>query len=154
MDRAKANAVEGWESLFRAQVAVLRRLRDGFRGAEISLGEYDVLYNLTRFPGGRLRLRELNQNVLLTQPSLSRLVERMEQRGLVRRERDAADGRGTVVVMTDEGAAVQRRVGREHAEAISRYVGGPLGAEELRELQRLCDNLRFAQGEIDDWPGD
>lgn len=152
MDRASANAVEGWESLFRAQVAVLRRLREGFRGAELSFGEYDVLYNLTRFPGGKLRLRELNQHILLTQPSLSRLVERMEQRGLVRRERDAADGRGTVVAMTDEGSAVQRRVGREHAAAIVQYVGGALNAEDLHELRRLCDLLRFAQQEIADCP--
>lgn len=150
MDRAKAYAVEGWESLFRAQVSLLRRFREKFRGSELSLGEYDVLYNLSRFPGRRLRLRELNQNILLTQPSLSRLVERMEQRGLVSRERDAEDGRGTVVVMTDAGAAEQRRVGREHAEAIARYVGGALEPAELRELRRLCDKLRFAQPEISD----
>lgn len=150
MDRAKAAAVEGWESLFRAQVAVLRRFRVNFRGAELSLGEYDVLYNLTRFPGRRLRLHELNQHILLTQPSLSRLIERMEQRGLVRRERDADDGRGTVVVMTDEGADVQLRVAREHADAIVRYVGGALSPDELHVLRQLCDKLRFAQPGITD----
>lgn len=150
MDRDKARAVEGWESLFRAQVAVLRRFKQNLRGAELSLGEYDVLYNLTRFPGGRLRLNELNAHILLTQPSLSRLVERMEQRGLVRRERDAADGRGTVVVMTEQGAEIQHRVGKEHAESIVRYVGGALTPDELSTLRQLCDKLRFAQPGIDD----
>lgn len=150
MHRDKAAAVEGWESLFRAQVTVLRRFRQNFRGAELSLGEYDVLYNLTRFPGNRLRLHELNQNILLTQPSLSRLVERMEQRGLVRRERDAEDRRGTVVVMTDKGAEMQRQAGRDHADAIARYVGGALTTDELQALRELCDKLRFAQAEIPD----
>lgn len=150
VDRAKAYAVEGWESLFRAQVAVMRRFKRNFRSADLSMGEYDVLYNLTLFPGRRLRLHELNKHILLTQPSLSRLVERMEQRGLVRRERDIDDGRGTVVVMTDHGAELQLRVGREHAEAIALYVGTALNAEELRALRMLCDKLRFAQPGIAD----
>jgi DNA-binding MarR family transcriptional regulator len=152
VNRAKVSAaVDGWESLFRAQVAVLRRLREQFRGAEVSFGEYDVLYNLSRFPGKRLRLRELNQHILLSQPSLSRLVERMEQRGLVRREPDADDGRGTIVAMTEQGATVQRRVGREHAAAIAHYVGAGLDADELHQLQQLCDKLRFAQAGVPDF---
>lgn len=150
MDRGQASALEGWESLFRAQVALLRRFKQNFRGAELALGDYDVLYNLSRFPGGRLRLHELNQHILLTQPSLSRLVERMEQRGLVRRERDPDDKRGTVVVMTELGVAMQHKVGREHADAIVRYVGGALTPDELRTLRRLCDKLRFSQAEIAD----
>lgn len=150
MSRGRAEAVAGWESLFRAQVTVLRRFRRNFRGAELSLGEYDVLYNLTLFPGRRLRLWELNEHILLSQPSLSRLVERMEQRGLVRRERDPDDRRGTYVVMTEEGSAAQRRVGREHADAIVRYVGAALTEDELRTLRRLCDKLRAAQPGIPD----
>lgn len=143
-------AVAGWESLFRAQVAVLRRFKENFKTAEISFGEYDVLYNLTRFPAGRLRLHELNAHILLTQPSLSRLVERMEAHGLVLRQRDPLDRRGTVVVITDYGREVQRRVGREHGASITRYVGGALTDEELVTLGRLCDKLRAAQAEIPD----
>jgi DNA-binding MarR family transcriptional regulator len=131
-------------------VAVLRRLKLDFRQAEITLGEYDVLYNLTLFPGQRLRLNELNKQILLTQPSLSRLIDRMAADGLVRRERDADDRRGTVVALTDHGLQVQRRVGREHARAIRRYVGGALSDDELATLGRLCDKLRGAQVEIPD----
>ncbi|MGH3949008.1 MAG: MarR family winged helix-turn-helix transcriptional regulator [Pseudonocardiaceae bacterium] len=148
MKRSTTQAVHGWESLFRAQVAVLRRFRENFRTAEITFGEYDVLYNLTRFPGGRLRLRELNENILLTQPSLSRLVERMEAGGLVLRQRDPLDGRGTMVGLTDYGREVQRRVGREHAAAIVRYVGGALTEDELVTLGLLCEKLRAAQADI------
>lgn len=143
-------AVQGWESLFRAQVAVLRRFKENFRHAEISFGEYDVLYNLTRFPDGRLRLNELNEHILLTQPSLSRLVERMESSGLVLRQRDPLDRRGTIVAITDYGRQMQRRVGREHAAAIARYVGGALDEDELVVLGRICDKLRAAQPGIPD----
>lgn len=146
----RSQALESWESLFRAQVAVFRRLRDDFRGAELTLSEYDVLYNLTLFDGHRLRLHELNEHIVLTQPSLSRLIERMEKRGLVRRKRDPEDRRGTIVIMTDYGLEVQRRVGHDHADSIARYVGGGLTVAELRTLRDLCEKLRAAQRDITD----
>ncbi|WP_020666640.1 MarR family winged helix-turn-helix transcriptional regulator [Amycolatopsis nigrescens] len=147
MPRTKS-AVPAWESLFRAQVAVIRRLQRAHRGAEVPMREYDVLYNLSRFPDTGLRLRELNEHILLNQSSLSRLVERMEEDGLVSRSGDAGDRRGTVVRLTGHGLAVQRRIGREHAAAIGKYVGGALTADELRTLHRLCEKLRLAQESI------
>lgn len=150
MDRARVEAVQTWESLFRAQVAVVRRLREHFKDAEVTLGEYDVLYNLTLFPGKRMRLHVLNENIVLTQPSLSRLVERMEAKRLVRREPDPQDGRGTVVVLTEQGLAVQRRVGRAHAGHIERYMAAGLDADDLAMLRTLCEKLRLAQQEVSD----
>ncbi|MEC3982671.1 MarR family winged helix-turn-helix transcriptional regulator [Amycolatopsis sp. H20-H5] len=149
MPRTKSATV-AWESLFRAQVTLGRRLNRAARGSEVSMRVYDVLYNLTRFPEGRLRLHELNEHILLDQSSLSRLVERMESDGLVARAADPQDRRGTVVELTAEGAAVQKRVGRDYAAAIGHYVGGALTGEELRTLQRLCDKLRAGQDGIAD----
>jgi DNA-binding MarR family transcriptional regulator len=105
---------------------------------------------LSRCPEKRARLRDLNREVLLSQPSLSRMVERMETAGLVAREPDRADGRGTVVVLTDAGIEMQRTVGRRHAASIRRYVGPALSDDELRTLQDLCDKLRLAQESIPD----
>jgi DNA-binding MarR family transcriptional regulator len=141
------NAVRAWESLFRAQVAVMRRLRR--QKTDVSLRDYDVLYNLSRFPLG-LRLRELNEHILLDQSSLSRLVERLEAEGLLTRSPDPADRRATVVRLTEEGLVLQRRLGRAHAAAIARYVGDALDEDELRTLRRLCDKLRAAQRTIPD----
>jgi DNA-binding MarR family transcriptional regulator len=143
-------ATTAWESLFRAQVSVIRRLNARARGYELSLREYDVLYNLSRFPRGRLRLHELNEHILLDQSSLSRLVERMAADGLVARLSDPDDRRGTIVELTARGAAAQKRVGAQHVEVIGRYVGGALTADELRTLQRLCEKLRVAQADIPD----
>ncbi|MCU1547786.1 MAG: transcriptional regulator [Arthrobacter sp.] len=78
-------AAETWESLFRAQVAVMRRLQAGPAFKRLAVNEYDVLFTLSRCPSGWLRLNELNDHVLLSQSSLSRLVERLEKRGLVER---------------------------------------------------------------------
>jgi DNA-binding MarR family transcriptional regulator len=141
----KAVAVDAWESLFRAQVSVLRQLQIEFPSEELSLNEYDVLFNLQRHPERRLRIRELNRHLLLTQPSVSRLVDRLAQRDLVSKETDPDDGRGTIVQLTDAGYDLFRRVASIHAESISHRVGEVLTTDELRELTALCDKLRLGR---------
>jgi DNA-binding MarR family transcriptional regulator len=139
-------AAETWESLFRAQVAVMRRLQAGPAFRKVALNEYDVLFTLSRCPSGWLRLNELNDNVLLSQSSLSRLVERLEKRGLVVRMAAPNDGRGVLLKLTDEGAALQKEIGREHVRDISSLVGPALTAAEQKELRRLTEKLRHSVG--------
>ncbi|MEO8282778.1 MAG: MarR family winged helix-turn-helix transcriptional regulator [Pseudarthrobacter sp.] len=139
-------AAETWESLFRAQVAVMRKLQAGKAFKNVAINEYDVLFTLSRCPSGWLRLNELNDHVLLSQSSLSRLVERLEKRGLVVRQPAPDDGRGVLLKLTDEGAALQKEIGREHVRDISSLVGPALTAAEQKELQRLTDKLRNAVG--------
>ena len=136
-------AVDAWEALFRAQVAVLRQLHDEFPSDEVSFNEYDVLFNLARQPGRGSRLRDLNRHLLLTQPSVSRLVDRLVGRDLVTKQPDPADGRGTIVSLTTTGYSVFRKVAMVHAESISARVGGTLTIDELRTLTVLCDKLRL-----------
>jgi DNA-binding MarR family transcriptional regulator len=135
-------AAETWESLFRAQVAVMRRLQSGPAFKDLALNEYDVLFTLSRCPSGWLRLNELNDNVLLSQSSLSRLVERLAKRGLVERRPAPDDGRGVLVKLTDEGAELQKQIGREHVRDIAALVSPALTAAEQRELLRLTEKLR------------
>ena len=139
----KSLAVDAWEALFRAQVSVLRQLNTEFPTEELSLNEYDVLFNLSRQPDRKLRLRDLNKHLLLTQPSVSRLVDRLVTRELVRKEPDPGDGRGTVVCLTAEGHTLFRRVAVIHAESIRRRVGGTLSPDELHQLMALTDKLRL-----------
>src|SRR6478736_4197885 len=65
-------AAVAWEELFRAQVAIMRRLQRDPIWDRLTLREYDVLFTLSRAPEG-LRLRDLGELSLLSQPSLSRL---------------------------------------------------------------------------------
>ncbi|MEJ3405393.1 MarR family transcriptional regulator [Rathayibacter sp. YIM 133350] len=138
----RAAAVNAWESLFRAQVAVMRTLAQEFPSLDISFNEYDVMFNISRQPGRQLRLRELNRHVLLTQPSVSRLVDRLVARRYLEKVNDPSDGRGAIVRLTDAGYDLYRRVAVEHADSISRRVGTMLEPAELSELARLCDKLR------------
>jgi len=138
----KASAVTAWEALFRAQVSVMRSLAAEFPTKDISFNEYDVLFNLSRQPDRKLRLRDLNRHVLLSQPSVSRLIDRLVKRGLLSKCPEAADGRGAEVRMTDAGFDLFRRVAVEHMATISKRFGGTLDTDELRQLTDLCDKLR------------
>jgi len=134
-------AVDAWEALYRAQVAVLRQLRTEFPDGGTSITDYDVLFNLSRQTGHALRIRDLNRHLLLTQPSVSRLLNRLVTRGLVTKSGDPDDARGTVVALTDAGLAEFRRVGARHSRSIAQKMG-TLSAEELVALTGLADKLR------------
>ncbi|WP_312854990.1 MarR family winged helix-turn-helix transcriptional regulator [Agromyces agglutinans] len=142
----RTRTVAAWESLFRAQVTVMRALAAEFPSEVISLNEYDVLFNITRAPGRRLRLKDLNRHVLITQPSVSRLVDRLASRGLVTKTDDPSDGRGTIVAITPAGFELFREVAVKHMDAITRHVGDALDERELAELTELCDRLRVSVG--------
>lgn len=141
-------ATDAWESLFRSQVSLMRRFTADDIWDPISLREYDVLFTLSKCATRKLRLHDLNDEILLSQPSLSRLCERLEKLGYVTRRPDPTDKRGTVVVLTDDGLAVQRDIGRKHAARIRRYVGGVLSDDEMTTLTALCTKLRLGQAGV------
>lgn len=143
----KTLAIDAWESLFRTQVTVLRQLHSEFPSDKLSLNEYDVLFNLTRQPERQLRIRDLNKHLLLTQPSVSRLVDRLAARGLVDKATDPGDGRGTLVRLTDSGFELFRAVAVVHAASIRKRVGGVLSTDELRQLTVLTEKLRTADAD-------
>ena len=138
-------AAEAWEELFRAQVTLMRRFEAGDDFAPLTSREYDVLFQLSRGTDRAMRMRELTELILLSQPSLSRMVDRLAARGFVERRAAPDDARGVVVALTAEGARLQRQIGRTHVRSIRRYVGGALDEEELLTLQRLAHKLRTAQ---------
>ena len=135
-------AVTAWEALFRAQVSVMRYLNSEFPTGELSLNEYDVLFNLSRQPGRQTRMRTLTDHLLISQPSISRLVDRLVARGLAEKVDDPSDARGVIVHLTDLGYASFVRVARGHMGSIYDRVGTNLTDDELRTLTELCDKLR------------
>ena len=105
-DRHPAN--DAWEALLTAHASLMRQFNAQDVWEDLSMKEYDVLYTLSKCPDP-IRLGELNRHVLLSQPALSRMVDRLADRGLVSRSTDPSDGRGVRLALTEEGLAVQRR---------------------------------------------
>jgi DNA-binding MarR family transcriptional regulator len=111
-------AIDAWESLFRAQHEIFGRISTDFEGTGLLQGEYDVLLTVTRAPDLTARLRDVTRNMLISQPSVSRLVDRMVARGLVTKCPDPEDGRGTLVTATESGARAFRSVAIVHGRSI------------------------------------
>jgi DNA-binding MarR family transcriptional regulator len=102
--------------------------------------EYGVLYALSAAPDG-LRINELLADVLLTQPGMSRLIARLEARGLVERADDPDDGRACRVRLTEAGARAQREIGLAHGRHVAQAMTRGLSRDELVQLRDLCRAL-------------
>jgi len=133
-------ANDAWEALLSAHAVLMKRFAAEDIWGDISMREYDVLYTLSKCPVP-VRPSELNRHVLLSQPALSRLADRLAERGFVERKPDPADGRGVLLSLTPAGRALQRQVGRWHARDVARAMTAGLTQGELRQLEAICLKL-------------
>ncbi len=140
-------ANEAWEALLGAHTTLMRRFMADDMWCEVSLHEYDVLYTLSKCPKAQ-RLGELGRHLMLSQPGLSRLVERLVERGLLARQPDPADARATLLSLTEEGSAVQRRVGRAHARSVADAMAARLTPAQMSTLAALAALLNHTEREL------
>lgn len=138
----RALAVETWESLFRSQVSVMRSLASEFPMHGLTFNEYDILFTLSREPGNSARLRVINRRVLLSQPSVSRLVDRLTGRGLLEKRVDPGDKRGAIVTITEEGYRTFLAAAKTHMASIRRILHSSLTEAEMGQLRALTEKLR------------
>lgn len=134
-------ALAAWESLFRAQHELFTEMVQDFDDAHLSQAEYDVLLTVTRAPGVTSRLRDVTANMLISQPSVSRLIDRMVSRGLVAKCADPDDGRGALISATDAGVKAFRTLATVHGRSIAQRMSR-LDDDELRILRDLAEKLR------------
>ena len=136
-------ANDAWEALLAAHAVLIRQFAAEDSWADVQMREYDVLYALSKCREP-MRLSELNRHVLLSQPALSRMVDRLADRGLVSRTTDPSDGRGVRLALTAGGEAVQRRIGRRHGRSVAQSMLAGLTPAELRQLEEFCAKLAAA----------
>ena len=136
-------ANEAWEAMFRAQATLAREFEQAGDWGDFPPREYGVLYALAGEKDG-LRITDLIDDVLLTQAGVSRLVARLQKRGLVERLDDPDDGRACRIVLTEEGRAMQRRLGRMHARHVADVMTRALDSEQLETLRTLSRALTDA----------
>jgi DNA-binding MarR family transcriptional regulator len=131
-----------WRSFLRAHSGVLRELeRELAAEAGMPLGWYDVLLQLVEAPERRLRMAELADRVLLSRSGLTRLIDRLQAEGLVRREPSPDDARGTFTVLTPEGYARLRTAAPVHLAGVRAHWLAHFSDDELRVLGELCARL-------------
>ncbi len=133
-------ANDAWESLLTAHASLMKHFAAEPIWGDLTMREYDVLYTLSKHDEP-MRLFELGRGVLLSQPALSRLVDRLAERGLIERAADPEDGRGVRLALTEAGHEHQRRVGGRHAVDVARAVTAALTDEEMRQLEAIGRKL-------------
>jgi DNA-binding MarR family transcriptional regulator len=147
-DQLPEDALAAWRAFLTAHALITRRIsRDLVAEGLPDLGWYDLLWALRRSPGRRLRVNELAREVVLSPTAMSRFVDRAERAGVVRREPDPADRRALQVALTDEGAALLRRMWPVYERGIERHFAAQLDRSPRRlrgMLERMAASARDA----------
>lgn len=108
----------------------------------LSASSFEVMLRLARSPGERLRMSELSAKCALTNSGLTRVVDRLARRQLVRREPCPTDRRGFFAVLTPEGRAQVVAALPDHLALIDRTLTGVLEADELAALLAALRKVR------------
>jgi len=126
---------DAWRGIIFTHARVLdvvgRRLQEH---SGISLAFLDVLGRLYDAPDGRLRMQELQRRSLFTRSGMTRLVDRVEQAGLVTRERVPGDRRGVSVVITAAGVRMYEEAMRRHVEDLAREFATRMTEKQHRAV--------------------
>ena len=138
-------AVKLWVVLARASGAVARHVEADVTRHNLTGTEFGILEVL--HAKGPLLLGEIQRKVLVTSGGITYLVDRLEEKGLVKREQCPNDRRARYAVLTPEGSALIRRIFPDHARAIARAVQG-LSAAEKATATKLLRRLGLAAAEL------
>ncbi|WP_264212499.1 MarR family winged helix-turn-helix transcriptional regulator [Leisingera thetidis] len=131
-----------WLPLARSHRTILDSVETALKQAGLpGLDWYDLLWELERAGGAGLRPYELRERLLLPQYGVSRLADRLAKAGYLERQTCDGDGRGQVLVLTPEGAAMRARIWTVYSAAMQQAIGGRLAAGEARRLAELLAKL-------------
>ena len=132
-----------WEAFLRTQAAIVRTLeREMMETDGLPLPWYDVLIQLYATPEKRLRMQVLAESVVLSRSGVTRLVDRLEREGLVRREASPEDRRGAYAVLTEEGTRAYLKARPNHYQGIREHFTRHLDTDDLQAMQTALAKLR------------
>jgi DNA-binding MarR family transcriptional regulator len=127
-----------WVRLIRAHDKIMHKVEAAVKAKGLPpIDWYDVLLELSRDGGRKLRPVELEKELLVAQYNLSRLLDRMEAAGLIERIACPGDGRGQMIQLTLEGRATQKRVWPVYRDAIEEHVAPGLPESDIEQLAKL-----------------
>jgi DNA-binding MarR family transcriptional regulator len=131
-----------WRGMLRVHAGLTKALdAELVREHGLPLSSYEVLLFLADAPDGRLRMSELADGVLLSRSGLTRLVDRMEREGLLRRERCPDDARGYNALITAKGRKLFQHARRTHLDGVRERFLGHLSSDDLRALAEAWEKV-------------
>ena len=133
--------LRAWRLYFESALALIDVL-DGEleRDAGLPMRWYDVLVQLEDAPDG-LRMNELAERILYSKSGFTRVVDKMEAAGLVRRVRPEHDRRSVFVLLTDQGRETMQRARHHHRHGIEEHFSRHLADTDIRALTRALEKI-------------
>lgn len=128
--------------LFEVANGLAAQLTGQITTAGVSMSEFEVLLRLSRSDDTRLRMSDLATQANLSSSGLTRLVDRLETRDLVRRQACPSDGRGSFAVLTPSGLELLLSIIPAHVELIDRWYTGALSPTQLDEISAALRSVR------------
>jgi DNA-binding MarR family transcriptional regulator len=131
-----------WRGMLRAHAELTKELdAELAREHRLPLSSYEVLLYLADAPEGRMRMAELADSVLLSRSGLTRLVDRLQREGLLKRERCKSDARGYFAEITPKGRRLFDAARRTHLDGVRALFLSRFSREELRAMGALWQKL-------------
>lgn len=141
-DELTPTQAAAWLGLLATHNAICRQLDATLRAShQIGLSAYQALLCLARAPTCRLRMSELAAVTPLTFSGISRMVDRLERDGLVKREGSAADGRVACATLTSEGVTRLRAAHQTYLSGVRRLFLAHFTEQELATLGAYWQRL-------------
>src|SRR5687768_7265680 len=107
----------------------------------ISHAYYEILVQLSETEGRMMRMSELADRCLSSRSRLSHAVSRLEERGWVRRQVCAEDGRGQLAVLTEEGFAALEAAAPVHVESVRTHLFDQLSPQQIENMRDVGETL-------------
>jgi DNA-binding MarR family transcriptional regulator len=137
-----ANQLHAWRSFLLAYARVVQHLNDDMQAtSDMPLTWYDVLVHLSEAPDGTLCMTDLAESVFISRSGLTRLVDRMEQGGLVKRSPAPDDRRRMMASLTDEGFRRLTEAAPGHVEALRTVMIDLLDDDDISSLATVMDKI-------------
>jgi DNA-binding MarR family transcriptional regulator len=134
--------VRAFAALVRAHAATTRQLNAQLAADHgLTISDYEVLLRLAWSPDRRMRRVDLAEQVLLTASGITRLLDGLEQSGLVKRGACASDRRVVYAVLTEAGLEKLREASTSHVAQIDELFGAYFGDDELAAVGDLLSRL-------------
>ncbi len=128
-------------NLQRTADILLYGLSQDLKGADLSPAQYNVLRILRGAGNAGLACSDISARMVTAVPDVTRLLDRLESRGLIRRTRDDRDRRKVISFISDAGKELLATLDT-HLDAFHARVLGPLGPDRLRRLNALLSEAR------------
>ena len=134
--------LDAWRGMLRAHSFLTKTLdAELVRKHGLPLSSYEVLLFLADSGEGQMRMSDLADGVLLSRSGLTRLVDRMERDGLLRRQRCEDDARGWFAAITPKGRELFSRARQTHLDGVRKRFLSRFTRDELRTLAALWSKL-------------